>query len=116
MKFITKIFNKNRPIINVIRLSGVIASGSKFPGSSNLSLEKLDKQLEYHITSFEWVSIQQIAQIIAGQFPGTEIVSAKQKDKIQLDKRNEPDSNILKYWKPEIGIEEGIIKIIKEME
>ena len=46
MKFITKIFNKNRPIINVIRLSGVIASGSKFPGSSNLSLEKLDKQLE----------------------------------------------------------------------
>ena len=33
-------------IINIIRMNGVIASGSKFPGSSNLSLESLEKQIE----------------------------------------------------------------------
>ena len=75
----------------------------------------LDKQLEYHITSFEWISIQKIAQIIAGQFPGTEIIPTKQKDGVQRDKRNEPDPNILRYWQPEIGIKEGIVKIIEEM-
>lgn len=77
--------------------------------------DKLDKKLEYHITSFEWISILKIAQIVAEQFHGTEIVPAKQKDNVQLNKRNEPDSSILKFWKPEISIKEGIIKIIKEM-
>lgn len=76
---------------------------------------KLDKKLEYHTTSFEWVSILKIAQIIAEQFPGTEIIPAERKDNVQLNKRNEPDSSILKLWKPEISIKEGIIKIIKEM-
>ena len=46
MKFISKFFKNNTPIINVIRMNGVIASGSKFPGSSNLSLESLEKQIE----------------------------------------------------------------------
>ena len=77
--------------------------------------DMLDKQLEYHITSFEWISIQKIAQIIAGQFPGTEIIPTKQKDGVQRDKRNEPDPSILRYWQPEIGIKEGIVKIIEEM-
>ena len=77
--------------------------------------EKLDKKLEYHTTSFEWVSILKIAKIIAEQFPGTEIIPAERKDNVQLNKRNEPDSSILRLWKPEISIKEGIIKVIKEM-
>jgi len=77
--------------------------------------EKLDKKLQYHTTSFEWVSILKIAKIIAEQFPGTEIIPAERKDNVQLNKRNEPDSSILRLWKPEISIKEGIIKVIKEM-
>jgi signal peptide peptidase SppA len=50
MKFISKFFKNNTPIINVIRMNGVIASGSKFPGSSNLSLESLEKQIERAFT------------------------------------------------------------------
>ena len=46
MKFISKFFKSDKPIINIIRMNGVIASGSKFPGSSNLSLESLEKQIE----------------------------------------------------------------------
>ena len=46
MSFISKFFKGKSTIINVIRLNGVIASGSKFPGSRNLSLESLEKQIE----------------------------------------------------------------------
>ena len=46
MRLISKLFKNEKPVINVIRMNGVIASGSKFPGSSNLSLESLEKQIE----------------------------------------------------------------------
>ena len=32
------------------------------------------------------------------------------------NKKNDPDPSILKYWQPEIGIKEGITKIIEEMQ
>lgn len=84
----------------------------------NLSqqFDNLDKDLEYHITSFEWISIKKIAHLIAEKFPGTEIVPAEQKDNVQQDKKNDPDPSILKYWQPKIGIKEGITKIIEEMQ
>ena len=46
MKLISKFFNKKLPVINIIRMSGVISSGSRFPSSSHLSLEGLEKQIE----------------------------------------------------------------------
>ena len=46
MSFVSKFFKGKPSVINVIRLNGVIASGSKFLGSSNLSLESLEKQIE----------------------------------------------------------------------
>ena len=61
MKFISKFFKNNTPIINVIRMNGVIASGSKFPGSSNLSLESLEKQIE---RAFSGKKIAGVALII----------------------------------------------------
>jgi signal peptide peptidase SppA len=45
----------------VIRLNGVIASGSKFPGSRNLSLESLEKQIE---RAFSGKKISGVALII----------------------------------------------------
>ena len=46
MSFVSKFFKSKSSVINVVRLNGVIASGSKFLGSSNLSLESLEKQIE----------------------------------------------------------------------
>ncbi len=77
---------------------------------------KLDKNKEYHITSFEWVSILKIAEIIATRFPGTKVIPSQEKDIVQQDKRNEADTHILKYWSPKITIEKGIDMIIKEMQ
>ncbi len=50
MNFFSKLFKKNVPVINVIRMSGVISSGSRFPSSSGLSLESLEKQIEKAFT------------------------------------------------------------------
>jgi len=61
MKFISRFFKSNTQIINVIRMNGVIASGSKFPGSSNLSLESLEKQIE---RAFSGKKIAGVALII----------------------------------------------------
>lgn len=61
MSFISKFFKGKSTIINVIRLNGVIASGSKFPGSRNLSLESLEKQIE---RAFSGKKISGVALII----------------------------------------------------
>jgi len=77
--------------------------------------DTLDKSREYHITNFEWNSILEVAEIIAGSFDGVKIKPAKAKDNVQKDKRNEADQYILNFWKPEIKLEEGIKMIIEEM-
>ena len=51
MKFIKKIFFDKRPLVNVVRLQGIIASSSRFPGSNNISLENLEKPLERAFSS-----------------------------------------------------------------
>ena len=50
----------------------------------------------------------QVANIVAGLYPGTEIIPGKATDAVQQDKRNEPDSFILNFWKPKISIADGI--------
>lgn len=65
-----------------------------------------------HVTNFEWTSVLNIAQLVAGHFPGTEIVSSEEKDSVQLGQRNEPHPSIRKYWEPSIGLEKGIGRMV----
>jgi len=76
--------------------------------------DEIDRDSNLHITSFEWNSIMEIAEIISEEIP-CEIIPSNEIDTVQLDKRNEPDPYILNFWKPEISLREGINKIIKEM-
>lgn len=46
MKFLKKIFFRKSPLVNIIRMQGIISSSSRFPGSSNISLENLEKPLQ----------------------------------------------------------------------
>ncbi len=80
----------------------------------SLAYGELEKDREYHISSFEWVTVADIAEIIASYFSGATIVAGDKVD-IQKDLRNEPDTHILKYWKPNISLKEGIFKIITQM-
>jgi len=76
---------------------------------------ELPRDQEYHITSFEWTTMLDIANMIAGHFPGTVVQPAQAKDMIQKDKRNEANTSILAYWKPKISLVEGIKNIIDKM-
>lgn len=76
---------------------------------------ELPRDQEYHITSFEWTTMVDIANMIADYFPGTVVKPAQAKDMIQKDKRNEANTSILAYWQPKISLVNGIKNIIDEM-
>ena len=85
MKFILKFFNKKLPVINIIRMSGVISSGSRIPGSSNLSLESLEKQIE---RAFTGKKVSGVA-IVINSPGGSPVQSALIAERIlELSKKN----------------------------
>jgi nucleoside-diphosphate-sugar epimerase len=72
-----------------------------------------------HITSFRSTKIIDIASIISGQFNliGKEIKvqPSEEKDSVQMDKRNLPDTYLTKWWMPKTTIEQGIAKVFEAM-
>jgi len=73
-----------------------------------------------HITSFKYTKIKDIANIIAGQFNligkyDIKVQPSTEKDSVQLDKRNQADTFIMKWWSPKTSIESGISKIFESM-
>jgi nucleoside-diphosphate-sugar epimerase len=76
---------------------------------------ELPRDQEYHITSFEWTTMLDIAHMIAEHFPGAVVKPAASKDLVQKDKRNEADPSILQYWQPKIKLADGIKRVINEM-
>jgi len=77
--------------------------------------QDLPRDQEYHVTSFEWHTMLEVAEAVAEHFPGTEIRPAAVQDTVQKDAKNEPDSYILQYWKPEIGLRQGVADIVQHM-
>lgn len=73
-----------------------------------------------HITSFHYTKISDIATMICGQFNligkyDVVVKPSEEKDSVQLDKRNQPDSFIMKWWMPKTTIQEGIAKVFNAM-
>lgn len=75
--------------------------------------DNIPQEDELDITCFEWSTIIEIAKIVAEKIPGTEVIPGTKKDMTQLDMQNEPKETILKYWKPEISLEQGIDGLIE---
>lgn len=75
---------------------------------------ELDKSKEYHITSFEWTTIKDLAQIVADNF-GVNVIPGPATDTIQFGHKVEPDTVILNYWKPTTTLDQGVKLVIKEM-
>jgi nucleoside-diphosphate-sugar epimerase len=76
--------------------------------------DEIDREENLHITSFEWNTILDVADIINATIPCS-VIPSTEIDTVQLNKRNEPDPYILQFWKPRIGLQDGINKIINEM-
>jgi nucleoside-diphosphate-sugar epimerase len=80
-----------------------------------VNFEHLDRNGSFDITSFEWHSIREVAAIVCDLFPGSKFVPANAYDEVQLDAANEPTEHILKYWKPETNLKDGIEDIARKM-
>ena len=72
-----------------------------------------------HITSFHSTKVIDIASMICGQFglinKDVKIQPSEEKDSVQLDKRNRPDTYLMKWWMPKTTIDKGIAKVFEEM-
>ncbi len=77
--------------------------------------QNIPRTEELHVTNFKWTNILEVATIIATHFPNSTITPATSKDEVQKNKRNEPNTSILSYWKPKTNIEDGISSIVAEM-
>jgi nucleoside-diphosphate-sugar epimerase len=74
-----------------------------------------------HITSFHSTKIIDIASIICEQFNlmgkyDVKVQPSDQKDSVQLDKKNKPDTYLTKWWTPKTTIDRGINKVFEYME
>ena len=72
-----------------------------------------------HITNFDYTTIREVAIIIENEFrligKPVNIIPGKASDSVQLDKRNEADPFIQKYWSPKTDLVTGISKVFEAM-
>jgi len=61
-----------------------------------------------HITSFYWVTINEIAQKIAKMYGDVPVVTTGATDQVQRGIQNEPQNYIKTFWTPTINLETGI--------
>lgn len=77
-------------------------------------IKKIKKSID--LTTGKYTSIISIAKIIQKLLKKREIKvkiqPSKNKDVVQLDKRNKPDMFFKKYWKPKFSLKDGIEDII----
>ena len=76
-------------------------------------IKKIKKSVD--LTTGKFTSIINIAKIIKKLLKKNnfKIEPAKNKDIVQMDKRNKPDMFLKKYWKPRFSLKTGIQEIIK---
>ena len=83
------------------------------------SYDDLSSNDELHITTGNYTTILEIAEIIQRLFSniGKEIIisPAESKDEVQKDARNVPDPYIRKFWRSKTSVKEGITKVFEEM-
>jgi nucleoside-diphosphate-sugar epimerase len=75
----------------------------------------LDRQQNYHISSFEWVSIGGLASKVAENFKDVKVVASTATDTVHAGHRVEPSDYILNYWQPKISLDRGVRDIILKM-
>jgi len=76
---------------------------------------KISRDKEIHISSFAWISIEEIARIISNMYNCT-YTKGNLKDDVQMAIQIEPDPFILNYWKPKFSLKSGIERFIKDIE
>jgi nucleoside-diphosphate-sugar epimerase len=82
------------------------------------SLSKLyhyiDRQIIYHVTSFEWITIRHVAEEIAKKL-SVKVIPGPGTDQIQKGFKIQPNDHVRKYWSPSMSLSQGIDKLIEEI-
>ena len=79
-----------------------------------ISYNKLDKTKYYDITSFKWITIEEIASIVS-KYTLCELISGEKTDTSQCGILNEPSIHVLKHWMgPKITLEDGVVGLIDD--
>ena len=70
-----------------------------------------------HVTSFEWISMIEVAHKIASilQHDGLKITKGEKEDEVQHNMRNEPDRSVLRWWRPTTELRTGLENVIKSI-
>lgn len=77
--------------------------------------ESIASDREVHLANHSWTSILEIAKIVAEYF-GVEVEPGVKVDSIQAGIKNSPREDFNQHWKPSISIQEGISRIIQDLE
>lgn len=77
----------------------------------SLNYDNLDKSESYHVSSFKWTSILEVAEIVSDIFPGTIIEKGTKKDMVQYNSKINPNTKILNFWKPITELKDGILNL-----
>lgn len=72
----------------------------------------ISRSEELHITSYVWTTIEQVAKIISIKL-GCKYIKNSNIDVVQLNIKETPNKNILKYWKPKTDLETGIDYVLQ---
>jgi nucleoside-diphosphate-sugar epimerase len=78
-----------------------------------LNYDALREEVLFDVSSFEWTSILNVAQLISELIPAT-VVPGTGRDTVQFDSKIEPNRSILSFWKPNTSLEEGVRLLIRE--
>jgi len=70
---------------------------------------------EIHLANNSWTSVLEVAEIISSHYK-VDIVPGKSNDSIQAGIKNSPNQEFSKYWSPQVSIQQGIKRIIQDLE
>jgi nucleoside-diphosphate-sugar epimerase len=81
----------------------------------SLQYDKLSRLSEYHIASFDWTSIKNVASIVSELCDGATIIPSREQDLTHRSQRHDPSRFILTegLWKPTTSLRLGIAKIVE---
>lgn len=76
------------------------------------NISEYDPEEYIDITSFEWVSVMDVAKIIQKYIPCSIEPKVGVSDNIQKGIKNNPSKYVTKFWKARLSLEQGIEKLL----
>lgn len=76
---------------------------------------RIEEGVGFDVASFEYTSILEVAKIVA-ELTGSEIVPGNLVDLVQSGHQFDPSPEILDLWRPEVLLQDGINRVMREIQ